>query len=170
MAVFFCYNLYMRVVSLLFILDGDKVLLAKKKTRFGVGYWNGYGGGVEEGETIEESACRELFEECGLTVVPQDLTKVARIKFHFEEKPEYDHDVHVFVSHKFSGTPQETREMGEPHWHTLNELPLEDMWPSDPYWVPLVLQQGKKIEAKCLFTGSEKPFPIGKFEYRGMEF
>ncbi|MBY0293727.1 NUDIX domain-containing protein [Patescibacteria group bacterium] len=156
----------MRLVSLLFIVDGDKVLLAKKKTRFGVGYWNGYGGGVEEGETIEESACRELFEECGLTTLPENLIKVARVKFHFEEKPEYNHDVHVFISQTFSGTPIETREMGEPQWHNISELPIHEMWPSDPYWVPLVLQQGKKIEAECIFTGSEKPFPVGKFEYK----
>lgn len=167
----------MRVVSLLFILDGDpssalgasKVLLGKKKVRFGAGYWNGFGGGVEEGESVEESACRETKEECGLTVLPENLSKVARIQFNFEEKPDYNHDVHVFITHTFSGEPIETEEM-QPQWHELKDLPLEEMWPSDPYWVPLVLQQGKKIEAKCLFVGSEKPFPVGKFEYRGMEF
>jgi 8-oxo-dGTP diphosphatase/2-hydroxy-dATP diphosphatase len=158
----------MRLVSLLFIVDGDKVLLGKKKVRFGAGYWNGFGGGVEEGESIVESASRETKEECGLTVSPEDMTKVAHIQFNFEEKPDYNHDVHVFITNKFSGEPIETEEM-LPQWHNLSELPLGQMWPSDPYWVPLVLQQDKKIVAECLFIGSEKPFPVGKFEYKEVE-
>lgn len=155
----------MRLVSLLYILDGDRVLLGKKKARFGAGYWNGFGGGVEEGETIEESACRETKEECGLLVEPHALSKIAHIKFNFEEKPEYNHDVHVFTTDSYSGEPVESEEMF-PQWFTLNELPMNEMWPSDPHWVPLVLQQGKKIEAECVFVGSEKPFPVGKFEYK----
>jgi 8-oxo-dGTP diphosphatase/2-hydroxy-dATP diphosphatase len=37
-----------------------------KKRGFGKGKWNGFGGKVEEGECIEDSAIRELEEECGL--------------------------------------------------------------------------------------------------------
>lgn len=99
----------------------------------------------------------------------EDLTKVARITFHFEQKPEYDHDVHVFVTHKFTGDPIETEEMS-PQWHKLADLPMHEMWPSDPYWVPLVLQQGKTIEATCTFVGKEKPFPVGEFEYKEVTF
>jgi 8-oxo-dGTP pyrophosphatase MutT (NUDIX family) len=167
----------MRLVSLLFIVDssggragGARVLLGKKKTRFGAGYWNGFGGGVEEGESIEESACRETEEECGLSVSPQDLKKVAHINFIFESKGEYDHDVHVFVTNKHSGTPIETDEMGPFEWHDTNNLPLDEMWPSDVHWVSLVLTQGKTIEATCVFTGSEKPFPVGSFVYEDVTF
>jgi 8-oxo-dGTP diphosphatase / 2-hydroxy-dATP diphosphatase len=159
----------MRVVSLLFIVDDTRVLLGKKKVRFGAGYWNGFGGGVEEGESIEESACRETREECGLSVSPQDLKKVAHITFIFDDKREHDHDVHVFITTRFSGEPIETEEMA-PAWHDINNLPLTEMWPSDVYWVPLVLTEGKTIEATCHFTGTEKPFPVGSFEYTEAEF
>jgi len=37
-----------------------------KKRGFGVGKWNGYGGKLEEGESIERCATRELEEECGI--------------------------------------------------------------------------------------------------------
>ncbi|MDO8518268.1 MAG: 8-oxo-dGTP diphosphatase [bacterium] len=166
----------MRLVNLLYIVDGPdapvgagEVLLGKKKVRFGAGYWNGFGGGVEAGESIEQSACREAQEEVGLVILPQDLTKVAHIKFHFEQKPEYDHDVHVFITKKFTGEPTESEEMS-PQWHTLANLPMQEMWPSDPYWVPLVLQKGKTVEAICTFLGREKPFPVGKFEYAEVKF
>jgi 8-oxo-dGTP diphosphatase / 2-hydroxy-dATP diphosphatase len=159
----------MRVVSLLFIVDSGKVLLGKKKVRFGAGYWNGFGGGVEEGESIEQSACRETKEECGLVVSPNDLKKVAHINFIFDDKREYDHDVYVFITNTYSGTPTETEEMA-PAWHDINNLPLTDMWPADNRWVPLVLTEGKTIEAQCHFTGTEKPFPVGSFAYEETKF
>lgn len=159
----------MRVVSLLFIVNGDAILLGKKKVRFGAGYWNGFGGGVEKGETIEESACRETKEECGLAIKPADLKKAAHITFQFVDKPDYDHDVHIFITKKFSGEPTETEEMS-PRWHELKNLPLNEMWPSDVHWAPLVLQKGKTIEAVCYFLGTEQPFEVGKFEYKETKF
>jgi 8-oxo-dGTP pyrophosphatase MutT (NUDIX family) len=163
----------MRLASVLFIVDDERVLLGKKKARpgktFGVGYWDGFGGGVEEGESVEECARRETKEECGVDVAVEDLKKVAHIKFLFPDLPENDHDVHVFVTQKFSGTPIETDEMA-PQWHELKNLPLDEMWPSDVYWLPLVLQENKTIEATCYFLGTEKPFTVGKFEYKEVEF
>ena len=52
------------------------VLLGFKRpeVKFG-GKWNGFGGKVTEGESIEEAAKRELLEECGLTV--NDIEKIA---------------------------------------------------------------------------------------------
>lgn len=45
------------------IQHGDQVLLAMKKKGFGEGWWNGYGGKVEAGETVEAAMVRELREE-----------------------------------------------------------------------------------------------------------
>ena len=42
---------------------GGKLLLGKKLRGFGEGYFNGFGGKVELGETIEASARREVW--CG---------------------------------------------------------------------------------------------------------
>ncbi len=101
----------MRLVTLLFICDKNRVLLGKKKVRFGAGYWNGFGGGVEPGETVEESACREALEEACISVQPEHLEKIAHITFSFEEKPEFNHDVHVFKTNVFEGEPLESDEM-----------------------------------------------------------
>ena len=48
--------------------EGERqLLLGRKKRGFGEGKWNGFGGKLEPGETVEEAAVRELQEESGVT-------------------------------------------------------------------------------------------------------
>ena len=56
----------MRVCTLVIINDGERVLLGMKKRGFGQGRWNGFGGKVAPGETIDAAASRELREEAGI--------------------------------------------------------------------------------------------------------
>ena len=49
------------------IMDGGKALILRRSaTSNKPGLWNLPGGGMEKGETTEQSAIRELFEETGL--------------------------------------------------------------------------------------------------------
>ena len=41
-----------------FIIEPERILLGMKKRGFGAGWWNGFGGKVQSGETIEEAARR----------------------------------------------------------------------------------------------------------------
>jgi 8-oxo-dGTP diphosphatase/2-hydroxy-dATP diphosphatase len=64
--------------------NGDKeILLGMKKRGFGVGRWNGFGGKVENGESIEEAALRELNEESSL--VASALSRKGYIVFNMKE-------------------------------------------------------------------------------------
>ena len=49
-----------KLLTLLFVLDRahSRVLLGLKKRGFAEGRWNGFGGKVDPGETIEEAARR----------------------------------------------------------------------------------------------------------------
>ena len=47
-----------KLLTLVFIIEQDKILLGMKKRGFGVGWWNGFGGKVQQDETIEEAAKR----------------------------------------------------------------------------------------------------------------
>jgi hypothetical protein len=58
-------------------------------------------------------------------------------------------EVHVFSATKFSGEPVESDEM-RPQWFKIAEIPFDDMWSDDQYWLPMLLQ-GKKFTGTFLF-------------------
>lgn len=120
--------------TIVFPVKGNTVLLGMKKRGFGAGWWNGFGGKLEPGESFEDSAKRETMEEVGLRLLA--LEPAAFLVFYFEGKPEIANV--VYVSGKFSGKPRETEEM-RPQWFTFTSIPFDDMWPDDRYWVPQAL-------------------------------
>lgn len=50
-----------KILTLSIITKKGKILLGMKKRGFGVGKWNGFGGKVQHGETLEEAMKRELY-------------------------------------------------------------------------------------------------------------
>ncbi len=152
----------MRQVSLCFLIKRDrlkqKVLLAMKKRGFGQGKWNGVGGKIdrEKGDkNVLDSAIRETEEE--IKVKAQNFKKVAIIDFYFPEIPQekgYDQQVHVFLVEDWDGEPAETEEMS-PKWFNSKELPFDETWDDDKYWLPSVLN-GKKLRAKFSFNKENK--------------
>jgi len=89
---------------------------------------------------------REVQEECG--VVVKDFNKRGVLEFEFQGEPEIL-EVHVFSARDFEGDPIETEEM-RPQWFSVEEIPLESMWPDDKHWIPLFLE-GKNFKGKFLF-------------------
>lgn len=47
-------------LQLAIVNQGGRVLLGEKKRGFGEGYFNGFGGKVEAGETVQQAAIREV--------------------------------------------------------------------------------------------------------------
>jgi mutator protein MutT len=149
----------MRPVTLCFLIKDDKILLAVKKRSLSgfnvaIGKWNGVGGKVDEGETIEAAAVREIGEEIGVKTAEKHLEKVGNIEFYFKDKPEWNQEVHIFLVRNWDGEPKESEEM-MPKWYSHNEVPFESMWQDDKYWLPSVLA-GKKIEGKFNFINEGK--------------
>ncbi len=137
-----------KTLTLVLAIDHDarRILLGMKKRGFGAGKWNGFGGKAEAGETIEEAALREFFEESGATAT--NLEKVALHDFQFENDMSQILRVHVFTSNVV-GEPQEMEEM-RPQWFDFDAIPYDQMWADDIHWLPLVLA-GKKLKTYFLF-------------------
>ncbi|MDO8571265.1 MAG: 8-oxo-dGTP diphosphatase [bacterium] len=138
-----------KILTLCLVHNGDQVLLGMKKRGFGAGRWNGFGGKVEVGETIEEAALRELHEEAGIH--GSNLEKRGTLLFIFENDP-VALEVHIFRIDAFSGEPIETEEMA-PQWYHEHAIPLENMWPDDAHWYPLYLE-GKNFTGSFTFSDS----------------
>lgn len=130
-----------KVLTLCIIHQHPRVLLGMKKRGFGKGRWNGFGGKVEQGETVEEAARRELREESGVTA--GELEKLGIIEFEFEGDPTML-EVHIYRAESILGTPTESEEM-RPEWFLEDSIPFADMWPDDIFWFPLFLERKKFI-------------------------
>lgn len=128
-------------------IKDDKVLLGMKKRGFGAGRWNGFGGKMDEGETIEQATLRELYEEAGIK--DGILSKVGILDFSFRNGEKEILEVHIFKLTNFKEEPQETEEM-RPQWFYFNEIPFSQMWSDDKYWFPLLLNS-KLFEGEFLF-------------------
>ncbi|MCY3414295.1 MAG: 8-oxo-dGTP diphosphatase [Candidatus Heimdallarchaeota archaeon] len=136
----------MITATLIFLRRDDEILLTYKKRGFAMGKWNGPGGKVEKGETIEENARREVCEEIGV-----ELTKIEHVgNFNFYDDGTLAFNVHVFISWEYEGVPTESEEV-RPQWYRISEIPYDLMWEDDKYWLPRVLN-GEKLEGDFFFS------------------
>jgi 8-oxo-dGTP diphosphatase len=126
-----------------------EICLAMKKRGFGANRYNGIGGKVEKGESIVTGAIRESYEETGVVVKPNDMSKVAQLSFYFAEQPDWDQMVHVFLIPRWKGIPQESEEV-DPKWYEIDNIPYKQMWPDDEFWLPLILT-GNLVKASFTF-------------------
>ena len=120
--------------------DGKSMLLGEQKSGTWEGYYNGFGGKLERGETRLDCAIRELKEELNIEVVDHnDLVKIADIWF-YHDKP--SRDIHLFVYtidiRKCGGHPKGIE--SELHWFQVCEgmcpkVPYASMPPLDRIWL-----------------------------------
>jgi len=147
----FARELKPKVLTLCLTLKDNAVLLGMKKRGFGEGRWNGFGGKIENGETLFEAARREMIEESGL--IAEEMEERGSIDFHFMDTGKLL-EVHMFEVLKYSGEIMETEEM-KPQWFNLEEIPFHSMWADDPYWIPLFLKK-KKFKGRIIFANTDK--------------
>ena len=136
--------------TLMFVLDRDRgeVLLIRKKRGIGQGKINGPGGKMDPGETPMECAVRETQEELGVTA----LNPVKHGELWFEFTDGLKMLVHVFLAEAYEGVARETDE-AVPRWTPLSELPFEEMWEDDRYWLRELLVEGATFTGRFRFDG-----------------
>jgi mutator protein MutT len=139
----------LRQVTLCFLVKDRQILLAMKKRGFGEGFWNGVGGKPDTGETIEQAAIREAEEEIGVT--PTKMAEVGKIDFYMQQ-PDGNQQVIIYLVTDWEGQPAESEEM-RPQWYNQGQIPYDQMWPDDQYWLPLVLA-GKYVTGRFHFDAA----------------
>ena len=112
-----------------FVHKDGRLLLQKRKDN---GCWADHGGCIELGETVEETAKRELYEETGLTACSLELIGVFSGKELFYTYPNGDRVSNVNIAYlceDYSGDMiTQTDETADLKWFELDKLP-ENMSP-----------------------------------------
>jgi 8-oxo-dGTP pyrophosphatase MutT (NUDIX family) len=102
--------------------DGDEieVILASRRTRRGELAWGLAKGGIEEGESLEEAAAREVTEETGIVAVIEESLGDTRY-FYVWEDARIRKTVHFFLMRATGGdTADRDDEMEEVRWFPLD--------------------------------------------------
>lgn len=124
--------------TLLLVIKDNKILLACKKRGFGIGKYNGVGGKLESGESVEQGMIRETFEEIGIAPKDYELRGVIAFDEYYKGEPVLE-VTHIYVASDFDGEPQETDEM-KPFWFDLDKVPYDKMFPDDKFWLPMIIE------------------------------
>ncbi|MFZ9964753.1 MAG: 8-oxo-dGTP diphosphatase [Terrimicrobiaceae bacterium] len=135
--------------TLCFLIEGENILLIRKKRGLGAGKINAPGGRIEPGEEPHECAIRETSEEVGLT----PLNVRQRGELHFQFADGYSLHCAVFVGNEYSGELIETDE-ALPIWTRLDSIPYEEMWADDIHWLPGMIQ-GSNFRGYFHFDGEK---------------
>lgn len=131
--------------------DGKYLMLhrTRKENDTNKDKWIGVGGKFEEGETPEECARRETYEETGLTL--QNLFYRGIVTFVSDKYPA--EQMHLFKSTAFSGRIKDCDE-GELDWiekETLLSLPI---WEGDKIFLRLLDQDIPFFSLKLRYEGN----------------
>lgn len=119
------------------LLKDDRVALFERVIGDEV-YYVFPGGRVEEGETVEDAAVREAYEELGLIVQLGSLAAVVEFPSRQGDKTQYYYWAEITGGTFGKGTGEElnsdlTSERGRyrPVWLNLNQLPENDVRPRE---------------------------------------
>ncbi len=142
----------LKEATLIFLIKDNKILLPLKTRKIGEGCRNGYGGGIEDGETLLACAVRELKEECGINSLESDLEKMAELYFDntTAEGLMWNILVHTYLLRNWEGepTPSEDGAMVDLKWFEFHEIPDKELMPGTYEWLKEIIE-GKKVVVRA---------------------
>jgi 8-oxo-dGTP diphosphatase len=110
-------------------VPGDQVLLCQRGKPPNLGSWTLPGGAQEVGETCEEAARRELFEECGLLVGPLHFCAyVDTIRRDTDGRVRFHYTILDFAARWESGEPIAGSDVTAAIWAPLDALEPYELW------------------------------------------
>jgi len=102
---------------------GNRVLLVRRGQEPRKGEWSIPGGAIELGETIRETACREVQEECGIEIEAGELLDVIDAIYRDEKEQIRYHYVLIELDAEYLGGEIKVgSDIQEARWVTREEL------------------------------------------------
>jgi 8-oxo-dGTP diphosphatase len=153
----------LKLATLCYLRQNGQTLMVhriKKPNDIHEGKWNGLGGKLEQGETPEECARREIFEESGLRV--KNLALKGLLSFPLFARDE-DWYAFVFVGTGLEGSLIDSPE-GALQWIDDSQVPELNLWEGDRIFLPwlerpgflsgkFVYQNGALVDHSVVFYG-----------------
>ncbi|GCE46681.1 ADP-ribose pyrophosphatase YjhB (NUDIX family) [Thermosporothrix hazakensis] len=136
---------YFRIGVSAVIMQEKRVLLALRRD---IEWWNLPGGGMEPGETVEQTVLREVREETGLEVAIERLIGVY-------SKPQKREVVLSFACRVVGGTLHETEESRECRFFAVDALPEKTLPKHRQRIEDALLQQERALLRDQLTTTAE---------------
>lgn len=131
--------------------DNGKVVVQDRiKSWYGISF---PGGHAENGESIYDSAIREIKEETGLNV--RNL-KACGFMYWFNNQTEDKYFVNFYWTNDFSGELVESTEEGRVFWVSIDELAAMKLAPNFREYLPMFLED-RYSEAYCSWNNDMKP-------------
>ena len=151
----------MKLATLCYIRSNDHTLMmhrVKKVDDMHAGKWNGLGGKLEPGETPEECAIREIWEEAGLRVVNPKLRGIITFPGFSNDEDWY---TFLYVVDDFQGVLIDSAE-GVLKWIPDDQLLNLNLWEGDRIFIPwldgtgffsakFVYKEGKLLSHNVVF-------------------
>ncbi len=144
----------LKLATLCYIKKDGKTLMlhrTKKENDMHEGKWVGVGGKIEKGESPEECAVREVFEETGLKAEELKLRGLLTFPDFNSSEDWYGY---LYVVEKFSGELIESPE-GDLKWVEDSKLFDLDMWEGDELFMRWMLED-RMFSAKFIYDENER--------------
>ena len=143
----------MKLATLCYVRHAGHTLMlhrVKKANDMHAGKWNGLGGKLEPGESPEECAVREVYEESGLWMLDPTLRGI--ITF-----PQFsggdDWYTYIFTADRFQGALIDSNE-GVLAWVEDEQLTALNLWPGDRVFMRW-LDEDRFFSAKFVYAAGE---------------
>ncbi len=138
-----------KLATLCYLQKNGRTLMIcphKKKVTEYNGKWNGLGGKVQNGETPEECAIREVYEESNLKVKKLQFAGILTFPKIFDDQDWY---CVVYKSSDFSGKLIESDE-GNLEWIKNEKVLEKNLWEGDHFFLPYLFS-GKLFNGKFFY-------------------
>lgn len=143
-----------QLATICYIDNGREFLMLhrnKKPNDVHAGKWIGVGGKIERGETPQECAAREIFEETGLKAQPVLKGVITFPEF----TPGKDWYTYVFKVTDFEGQLVEDCPEGTLEWVPYDQVLSKPTWEGDHTFVEWLLDDKPFFSAKFVYEGDK---------------
>lgn len=143
--------------TLAFLVKQDKVLLLNRNKSPWMGAWNGVGGKIHMNETPLACIVREIAEETGLLVKPEDVMPKGVVTW--DSFDAQGSGLYMFVVYLADDTEYHTPRVvdeGILDWKSIawaSDMNNQGIARNIPYFLPTVLEDEAQYEFACAFEG-----------------